>query len=198
MDDAAHMGTIATKALALLIEAVEQVPDDSWQRPSNLEGWTVSELVGHATGSTAKILTLVEGGEISRAPSEPADWVCEDRAARLSDLAARLHDALPNADLNAMRPSPQGDVPAHRALTFPIADLAIHSWDVHRSVGRMVELPDDVLAFCQGFVDSLPEEALRQPGAIGPAKPAPPDASATARLMAFLGRALEGRLPPTT
>jgi uncharacterized protein (TIGR03086 family) len=131
-DPTAGIGMMATEAIDLLIDAVEQIPPENWDQPSNLEGWSLRDLVGHATGSAAKIVTLVEDGEVWGRPSQPADWVCEDPAARLRELAARLQDALPAADLDAMRASPEGEVPLHRALTYPVSDLALHSWDVHR------------------------------------------------------------------
>lgn len=178
---------MAAEAMGLLIEAVEQTPPDGWDHPSNLAGWSVRDLVGHATGSAAKIVALVEGGEIW-GTSEPADWICDDPAARLRELAARLRDALPGADLDAPRTSPGGEVPLRRALTYPISDLAVHSWYLHRSQGRPAELPGDLLAFCRGLVESVPEDMLRRPGGFGPAQPAPEDATPTARLMAYLGR----------
>ena len=191
-DPATPIGTLATEAIGLLLDAVGQVPSEGWDQPSNLEGWSVRELVGHAVGSAAKIVALVEDQSVWRGPSQPSDWMCEDPAARLRELAARLHDALPAADLDAMRVSPEGEVPLRRALTYPVADLALHSWDVQRSQGRLVELPDDVLALCGELVESLPQEMLRRPGAFGPARSAPPEASPTARLMAYLGRSVDG------
>jgi uncharacterized protein (TIGR03086 family) len=68
----------------------------------------------------------------------------------------------------------------------------MHSWDLHRSQGRSVELPDELLALCRALVESAPEDMLRRPGGFGPAQPAPPDATPTARLMAFLGRSVDG------
>ena len=193
MDDAtARIGMMATEAIDLLIDAVDQTPPESWAQPSNLEGWSVRDLVGHATGSAAKIVTLVEDGEVWGGPSQPADWVCEDPAARLRELAARLQDALPGADLDAMRASPEGEVALHRALTYPVSDLALHSWDVHRSQGRLIELPEDLLALCRGLVESVPEDMLRRPGGFGPAQSAPEDSTPTARLMAYLGRSVDG------
>lgn len=189
-DAAADVRQLAPQAMALLIDAVEQIPSESWEQPSNLEGWSVRDLVGHVTGSAAKVVTLVEGGEVWQVPSQPADWKSDDPVAQLRELAARLHNALPGADLNAIRPSPQGEVPLYRALAFPVADLVLHSWDIHRSQGRLVELPDDLLAFCRQLVESLPEDMLRRSGAFGPAQPAPADATPTARLMAFLGRSV--------
>jgi uncharacterized protein (TIGR03086 family) len=189
-DRATQIGARATEAMGLLIEAVDHIPTAAWDEGSNLEGWSIRDLVGHVTGSAAKVVALVEGSEIWTKPSQPDDWKCEDPAAKLRELAARLQDALPHADLDALRPSPQGEVPLSRALTFPISDLALHSWDIYRSQGRLVELPDDVLAFCRELVEPLPEEMLRRPGGFGPAQPVPDDATPTARFMAYLGRSV--------
>jgi uncharacterized protein (TIGR03086 family) len=190
-DAASQVDTMATEALGLLIEAVEQISPECWDQPSNLENWSVRDLVGHVTGSAAKIVTLVEGGDVWKRPSQPADWKCEDPAARLRELAARLQDALPSADMDAMRPSPQGEVPLRRALTYPVSDLALHSWDVYRSQDRLVELPKDLLSFCRELVESVPEDILRRPGGFHPAQPVPENATPPARLMAYLGRSVD-------
>lgn len=191
MDEAnAPIGTMAAEALDLFIAAVEATPPESRELPSNMDDWTVGELVGHATGSAAKVVALVENREVW-GRSEPSDWVVDDPAVRLRELAAQLRDALPGADFESPRTSPGGEVPLHQALAYPVSDLALHSWDLHRSQGRIVELPDDLLAFCGGLVESLPEDMLRRPGAFGPAQPSPDDATPTSRLMAHLGRSVD-------
>jgi uncharacterized protein (TIGR03086 family) len=188
----AHPALTAGEALDLFIDAVEQTPPQSWDRPSNLEDWSLRDLIGHATGTAAKMVALVEDGEIAGGPSRPIDWICDDPVARLRELSARLADALPSADLTATRPSPQGGVSLLRALTFVTADLAIHSWDVHRSQGRLIELPDNLLTLCRRLVESVPEDMMRRPGGFGPAKFAPPGSTPTAWLMALLGRSVDG------
>jgi uncharacterized protein (TIGR03086 family) len=175
------VGTRATEAMGLFVEAVEQIPSESWDLPSNLEGWSIRDLVAHTTGTAAKIVTLVEGGEVSPAPSEPDDWKSDDPAGQLHQIAARLNDALATADLDALRP----------ALEFPVVGLSIHVWDVYRSQGRPLELPEDLLGFCRQLADSVPEDKLRRPGGFGPAQPVPDDATPTARLMAFFGRPVD-------
>lgn len=187
------VGPLAAEAIGLLLDAVQRTGPDSWDQRSNLDDWSVRELVGHATGSAAKIVALAAGDEIWSGPSQPADWICDDPAARLRELAARFDQVLPGADLDAPRPSPQGEVALHRALMFPVADLALHSWDVHRSQGRRVELPDELVTFCRRLVESVPEEVLRRPGGFGPARSAPEKATPTDRLMAYLGRSVEDR-----
>ncbi len=184
------IGDLAVVALDLLIDAVAALGPQDWDRPSNLDDWTVRDLVGHATGSAAKIVALLEGGEIWQGPSQPSDWIADDPAARLTELAGRLRRALPGADFDALRPSPGGEVPLRTALGFPVCDLALHSWDIHRSKGRLTELPDEVLTLTRTMVGSLPEERLRRPGAFGPEQPAPADATPTTALMAYLGRAV--------
>lgn len=187
------LGPMATAAMDLLVEAVAQIPAGCWDQPSNLDGWSIRDLVGHATGSAAKVVTLLEGKAVWQGPSRPADWHSDDPTARLADLAARLPAALARADLDATRPSPEGEVPLHRALAYPVADLALHSWDLHRSQGRLIELLQDVLAFCRALVESVPDDLLRRPGGFGPAQPVPDDATPTARLMAHLGRSVAVR-----
>ncbi len=191
MNENTPIGAMAIEAIDLLIDAVDQVPPESFNQPSNLEGWTVRDLVAHATGSAAKIVTLIEDGEVWGNPSPPDDWVSEDPAARLRELAARLRDALPRVDLDATRMSPEGEVALRRALTYPVSDLALHSWDVHRSQGRLIELPDDLLTLCRQLVESVPADVLRRPGGFGPARSAPEDSMPTARLMAYLGRSVD-------
>jgi uncharacterized protein (TIGR03086 family) len=174
----ADVGALATEAVDFFIKPVEQIPSQSWDLPSNLEGWSIGDLVAHTTGTVAKIVTLVEGGQPKQGPADPDDWRSENPAAQLRELAGRLHEALPSADVDALR----------QALANPIVGLCIHTWDVYRSQHRPVELPAALLAFGEQLAESTPEATLRQPGAFGPAQPVPEDATPTARLMAFFGR----------
>lgn len=174
----ADLGARATEVVDLFIDAVEKIPSESWDLPSNLEGWSIGDLVAHSTGSAAKIVTLVEGGQVAQGPADPDDWRSEDPVAQLCELAGRLHDALARADLDALR----------QALTTPIVGLSIHTWDVYRSQNRPVELPEALLAFCQQLAESVPEDTLRRPGGFGPAQSVPEGATPTARLMAYFGR----------
>jgi uncharacterized protein (TIGR03086 family) len=169
----------AIEAMDFLVDAAEQIPAESWDQASNLDGWSSRDLVVHTTGSAAKLVWLAEGGEVWQGPSEP-----DDPVAQLHGLAVRLKDALARADLSAMR----GDVPLRQALRFPVFGLTIHVWDVYRSQHQSVELSEDLLAFCREVVESVPEDQLRRPGLFGPAQPVPEDATPTDRLMAYAGR----------
>jgi uncharacterized protein (TIGR03086 family) len=189
-DTTAQIGARVTEAMGFLVEAVEQIAPENWLRPSNLEGWSLPDLVAHVTGSAAKVVALVEGGD-GQEPSQPDDEEYDDRAVRLRELADGLQEALAGADLDAMRPSPQGDVPLHEALRFPVFGLTIHAWDVYRSQARPIELPSELLEFCQQVLDAVPDTELRRPGLFGAARIAPEDATPTLRLMAYVGRSVD-------
>jgi uncharacterized protein (TIGR03083 family) len=152
----------AIEAMDFLVDAVQQIPSESWDQPSNLDGWSIRDLVVHTTGSAAKLVVLA-GGETSEATDD------------LQQLAVRLRDALARKDPDT-------------SLSFPIVGLIIHGWDVYRSQHQPVEVPDDLLAFCRHVVEAVPEDELRRPGLFGPAKPAPEDATPTVRFMAYVGR----------
>ena len=152
----------AIEAMDFLVDAVQQIPSESWDQPSNLDGWSIRDLVVHTTGSAAKLVALA-GGQTSEATDD------------LQQLAARLKDALARKDPDT-------------ALSFPIVGLTIHGWDVYQSQHQPVEVPDDLLAFCRQVVEAVPEDELRRPGLFGPAKPAPEDATPTALFMAYVGR----------
>jgi hypothetical protein len=158
------IGARAIEAMDFLLDAVQQIPSESWDQPSNLDGWSIRDLVVHTTGSAAKLVALAEGET-----TEPTD--------DLQQLAVRLKDALVKAD-----PDPD------TSLSFPIVGLTIHGWDVYQSLHQPIEVPDDLLAFCRQVVEAVPEDELRRPGLFGPAKPVPEDATPTVRFMAYVGR----------
>jgi len=62
---------------------------------------------------------------------------------------------------------------------------------VYRSQGRLVALPEGLLAFCRELVESVPHDMFRRPGGFGPAQPVPEDATPTTQLMAYLGRSVD-------
>jgi uncharacterized protein (TIGR03083 family) len=153
----------ATEAMDFLVDAVQQIPSESWDQPSNLDGWSIRDLVVHTSGSAAKLVALA-GGETSEATDD------------LQHLAARLNDALAKKEPDT-------------SLSIPIVGLTIHGWDVYQSQHQPVEVPDDLLAFCRQVVEAVPEDELRRPGLFGPAKPTPDGTTPTTRFMAYVGRA---------
>ena len=91
------------------------------------------------------------------------------------------------ARLGHLHPVDQG-LPLGQALALPVADMAVHSWDIAAASGRDLQLPDDLREHVEGMVRAVPAEQLRSPETFGPPVEAPQGASPTEQLMAFLGR----------
>lgn len=178
--------TLCAEGLDLVSEQVEATTD--WRAASPCEQWTALDVLAHVTGTVQKALTAMGGGDYAGTPADAAgDGGEAETVTRWNDSAARAADAIISADPTQVVSSPRGELPLPQALALPIADLAVHAWDLAASGGRALDLPDELLAHVENLVRSIPEEQLRS-GPFGPAVEPPPGASETDRLMAYLGR----------
>lgn len=180
------------RGVALFARQVRALPDGSWDAPTPCAGWDVRALVGHVVAMLEAGVAVVEGAPVPR-PGDPRDAVAVDAspadvAARVESLGRSLDVAVAGADLAQTRDTPAGPRSLADGLAFPVADLAVHACDVAAAAGHPLGLPDDLLAYTQAFVGSLPDDVLRRPDVFGPAVPAPADASPTTTLLAHLGR----------
>jgi hypothetical protein len=66
-----------------------------------------------------------------------------------------------DADLAAEVDTPIGTRTVAEGLAFPAIDLYVHGWDLARSAGVDVEIPDDVIEFAHGAMAPIPEERMR-------------------------------------
>lgn len=174
-------------ALDLVSEQVEATSDQEWEAASPCEGWRAIDVLSHVTGTVQKAVTAMSGGDYASTPAEAASEVDTTEAiARWKESAARAADAVLTADLDRVVPSPRGELPLRQALELPVADLAVHAWDIAVSTGRDLELSEELRAHVGGMTRAMPEASRGD--AFGPAVEAPPGASATDELMAFLGR----------
>lgn len=175
--------------LDLVSEQVEATSAEGWAAPSPCEGWRAIDVLSHVTGTVQKSVTALGGGDYASTPGEAASEVDTTEAiARWQESAARAADAILTADLDRPVPSPRGEMPLREALALPVADLAVHAWDIAAAAGRDLDLPDDLRAHVEGMTRSVPDEMLRSEGTFGPALEPPAGASETEKLMAFLGR----------
>lgn len=179
---------IGPAALGLLTRTVEDIRDGDWQTPSNLDGWTVRDVVAHVTGSVAKISALIADEPTSAHRSEPADWYADDQVAALRAQIDRAVGLLPTAPTTDKRLMRDREIPLRLALSFPLVDAIVHAWDIERSLGRSLELPDDLVAYAMALTEKVGDPGHTNPN-FAPPKPDAPEATPTQQLMARLGRA---------
>jgi uncharacterized protein (TIGR03086 family) len=163
---------------------VDAVPENRWASPSPCEEWTAADIVQHVATTEEDLL-----GRMPFAP-EPAIDVTSPRRAWpvVRDLVQQALDTPAQADHRY-----DGYFgPTTFAATvdqFYCFDLVVHCWDLARATG-LVEFEaidpaeiERITAEMTGLGDNM-----RQPGVIGPALDAGPDADAQTTFLAFLGR----------
>lgn len=165
--------------------------DAMLQRPSRCEGWTVRELVNHVIGGGHRYLLRLRGA--------PKDEVKQTRDLDYllpEPLGAHLHwqirlgaeFAEPGA-LERLVVHPAGRRSGHHLLQLRVLELAVHAWDLGRSLGEDAdldpELVDYLLTTCMRQVDELRPKGYFAPVRAGSLTPA----RGQARLLALTGRA---------
>jgi uncharacterized protein (TIGR03086 family) len=133
--------------------------------PTPCLDWAVEHLVG----KNLVFVAVLEGDAMPRDPLV--------RAYR--EFAVELLEAFGQPGvLDRSYQGPLGAATGTERLKIRMYDLLAHGWDVAHALGRTADLPEDAA-----------EEALAFARADGRAvRPAPDDASAVVRLVAFLGR----------
>lgn len=169
----------------LFSKRLDAVEDEQWEDPTPCIEFSVRQLVEHAIDAQRMVpKALGERGAIDTPNGNDlkATW----RAVRAVALAAYSEPGALDKDTD----SPLGGtMPAERMVAGPMtADALIHTWDLARAIGADETLPT---AACQAMLDALqtmPEEALRQPGRFDGAIDPPEGADIQTQLPCFTGR----------
>jgi uncharacterized protein (TIGR03083 family) len=163
-------------ALDQLVDLAGGVDDDTADRPTPCAEWTVSDLVDHVVTGVANFAKGVRGEEVDWSAGTP--HVEGDRAAALRAAADDLLAAWADAPDDADGPPPE----------WQCAELAVHTWDLSRGLGRDTrDLDPNVAEKGAGFMEQGLTDDNRGE-AFGPAREAPEGADAYTRLAAFAGR----------
>lgn len=171
---------------------VAQVPAHAWGNDSPCAGWVARDVVGHVIGTMGKASVVVRGGSYPTGPSTPGDAAGIDPVKTWRAAVRPVLEALRSSDMSQQVDSPHGTQSVGAALAFPVADLAVHAWDLARATAQPFALPDELLAHVASVSAGVPEERLRGPNLFDPARPVPEGADDTTALMAWLGREVTG------
>ena len=112
----------------------------------------------------------------------------DDPKALFRERAEAARAALSEASLDEKVETPVGQMTIGQRLSFPAMDLHLHAWDLGRTIGVDVEVPEEIAQFVHEAIDPIPDEQVRSEGVFGPEVAAPDDATPTERLMAWTGR----------
>jgi uncharacterized protein (TIGR03086 family) len=142
-------------------------------RPVPCEGWQVHDVVDHVVHGLGNFAVMVRGGDVDW--SRPPAPVAADPLPAFDAAAAGLRAAWEHP-AEGVSPDMQ------------CAELAVHTWDLSRGLGRDTAGLDPVVAE-RGL--ALMQASLKDEmrgDAFGPEQPAPEGADAYTRIAAFAGR----------
>jgi uncharacterized protein (TIGR03086 family) len=185
---------VMTAAEARLTALVESLDPSALDRPTPCDGWDVRALLSHTLVGIEVFAAAIDGGA---APSADdmfggADLLGDDPVAATKRATTRSQTAW--RDLaHPERPveTVLGPLPAGQAMAISAFATAVHTWDLAIATGQPItELPADQLAHADAIAHQIVPElrGTQGHGLFQPELPAQPDATATQRLMAFLGR----------
>jgi len=154
-------------------DALAQVHAGDLDRSTPCSDWKLRQLVDHVVESPRRYLQMMRGEQVDWSADPPrieADWAGSFRTAA-DDLLHAWHQ--------------QDDT---TGAGWQAADLAVHTWDLRRSLGRDTDdLDPDVAELGLTFMRANLTDDNRS-GAFAPAQDAPADGNPYDRLAAFSGR----------
>jgi uncharacterized protein (TIGR03086 family) len=166
---------------------------EQWTAPTPCAGWDVTTVVNHVIGGmrlyTAELTGTPAGG------AHEDDWLGDDPVGAYRDAAAQVLAAWrsPGAEQRTISLS-FGTVPAPLAATVELTEIVVHGLDVAVATGQEDRVDQAQAGRLLALMAAMGMDRFRAPGIFGPEQPAPADAPAHRRLLAFLGRTVPAPL----
>jgi uncharacterized protein (TIGR03086 family) len=167
---------------------VGQIKPDQLDVATPCRGWTVRMLLNHMIGANRAFASGVPRGEVDP-KCDPAIDIFEDDPGPVYDTSwAGAVQAWSDADADGATVFPWGPMPNSIAQRLLFCESTVHGWDLITATGQGTAVPDDLVEPTYQFVTILFEDPANRGTDFAAPVPVAADASATARLVAFLGR----------
>src|SRR5581483_3432632 len=186
------------KAVLASVDVVSAVTVEDLSKPTPCAGWSLADLLTHMTVQHRGFAAAARGQGADLAiwqPETVAEAVATDPAGAYSAAAAEVIDAFAGdgvLDAGFVLPElgPGATFPGSMAIGFHFIDYVVHGWDVARSIGRVFELPPDLVTAALPLAFAVPDGDFRaDDGAVfGPAVSLPQSTNDLDRILAHLGR----------
>ena len=166
---------ILRRALDQLADLLDDLPDGELDGPTPCPEWSLQDLVDHIVAAPSRFAGMARG--------EAVDWSATpaagpEPAARFRSNAADLLGAVADDAVSAV------------PVDWQCAELAVHTWDLARAVGRSTaDMDSEVAERGLAFLRASLTDDNRSP-AFGPERPAPDGADPYQRTAAFAGRSV--------
>ena len=176
------------RALEATTAIVAEVKAGQLGAPTPCADFDVRALLNHMIGGNYRFVTMAAGEPGSAVPAT-GDFVADEPLSPYRESAAAVSRAWHQPGvLERIVQLPFGEFPGAFAIGIHTVEAIVHGWDLATATGQPTELDGDLYEVAWQNCKDI-DENFRGPGRpFGPAVPAPPGASDTARLMAWLGR----------
>lgn len=173
------------RALAYTSRALDTVAPGDLDRSTPCDDWRLRDLLCHMEDSL-DAFTEGAAGSIDLESTTPT--TAESQIAALHTKACTLLGAWTHADADVVQVGGQ-PVPVPVIARIAAMEIAVHGWDVGRTTGRGIDLPED---FAAELLPTAATVAREQYDEFGPPVPVDPDAAADVLLLGLLGRSADG------
>ncbi|QIK09442.1 TIGR03086 family metal-binding protein [Streptomyces sp. Je 1-4] len=171
-----------TRDVAVLVAAVR--PEDL-ALPTPCAGWSVRELLDHMVWENLMATSIAEDAPRG---DHTADHLGDDHRAAFDDSVRAALAAFTGSGMLRRTYGPY-EAPGAMIVQQVVVELLAHGWDLARATGAPTglapEAAEETLAAARRIYGAAPRT---EGSSFAPERPAPPGASATDRLAAFLGR----------
>ncbi|MBV8303729.1 MAG: TIGR03086 family protein [Acidimicrobiia bacterium] len=164
-------------------DKISSVPKDRWDSRTPCEEWTARDLVGHVVTAQGMFLGFI-GKDPGDIPSVDHDPVGAWGATRAKVQAVLDDPQQAKTEFQGFSGRSTFEAAVNR---FLCTDLVVHGWDLARATGLDETIDPQDLVMVKRDMEAM-GDAMRSPGAFGPAVEPPAEASEQQQVLAFLGR----------
>ena len=189
LDDGVDGGAQLQEVVPRLGAAIAQVRITDLGLPTPCAAWTTRDLLNHIIGGADMFADAFGGAPIRDISGRLPDVIGDDPMGVFERAAGRFGEATqrPGA-MEQVLELPFGAMTGGTFLRFVAFDLTVHTWDVASVTGSEVEFPDELLAEVDAFAHRVLDAVDRSDLLCAEPLPAPAEAGALARLVAYSGR----------
>ncbi|MFE6977524.1 TIGR03086 family metal-binding protein [Streptomyces sp. NPDC057682] len=165
---------------------------ETWRRPTPCADWNLLDLLGHMTAQNHGFAAAARGeGGL------PAHWRVPDIAVDPAHAYAMSVAAIVvpfteagGGEREFVLPEPGRVLPGRVAVAFHFLDLAVHAWDLARTLGADVRLPCGIWESAVHVARRVPtDEQMRGPDAFfAPVRSMPARVTPLTETLSLLGR----------
>jgi uncharacterized protein (TIGR03086 family) len=187
MDLLPTMGRVLDKAG----EVVDNVEPSQLTASTPCTEWSVRDVINHVVGGATMFAECVESGSVADerlGQLMGGDNLGEDYKGAFHTASDRARAAFGGEGaLEKIVKLPFGEMPAGIALNIAVMDVMTHTVDIAKATGQKID-DDELLDTALTVGRQLITDSFRTPGMFDAEQPAPADASAEDKLLAFAGR----------